>query len=116
MIIRQGDIFLAATEDENGNQRKVVHPQVVIQDTLINNSRVEHVVACEISTNMKKAYEPGSILLERGEGNLQKQSIILPSHISSIRKDMLGEYIGHLEQDRIDQVFASLKLLQSMGG
>ncbi len=113
MKIFRGDIFWAPTMDEHGNMRGIIHPQLVIQDTIINNSRIESIVMCEISTNMKKAYEVGNILLDAGEGNLDKRSIIIPSHISLVNKKDLGDFIGKLSPSRIDEVFSSLKLLDA---
>lgn len=112
--VNQGDIFWSITRDENGKTREIIHPQVIIQDDLINKSRVKTVVACEISTNIKKVSEPGNILLELGEGNLKKQSIIITSHISSIRKSDLGDFIGRIGKNRIEQIYDKLRLLNRL--
>lgn len=113
MKIYQGSIYWASTSDENGHKRSIRHPQVVIQDNLINQSRIDSVVVCEISTNLTKASIPGNILLKSGEGNLPKNSIILTSHISSVKKKDLGEYVGKLDPSRIDEIFQGLSLINS---
>ena len=112
MKLNQGDIYFGAIVDEHGSERKIIHPQVIIQDTVINNSRIDTVVVCEISSNMKKVSEPGNILLQIGEGNLERQSIIIPAHISVIKKNRLKNYVGRLGKERIDQIFHGLKMLE----
>jgi mRNA interferase MazF len=111
--INRGDIFWIPLIDENGVQNPIIHPNIVIQDTVINQSRIETIVVCGMSTNMKRAFEPGNILLELGEGGLPKQSIVVVSQISVVKKPHIGEYIGSLSERRIEQIFAGMRYLQS---
>jgi mRNA interferase MazF len=101
-------------EDDNSYGVEYPHPYVVIQDDAINHSRVETVVLCALTTNMKKANLPGNILLDEGEGNLPKQSIVVVSQIVSVEKSTLGQYIGSLRKKRIVQIYSGLKLLGKM--
>jgi mRNA interferase MazF len=87
------------------------HPYVVIQENGINHSRTNTVVVCAITSNKKLATLPGNVLLETGEANLSRQSIVVVSRISTVDKTQLGEYIGTLTQDRINQIMAGLKFL-----
>lgn len=111
--MNRGDIYWAPLYDSTGTKNAIIHPHVVIQDTIINHSRIQTTVLCGITTNMKRAFNPGNILLEAGEGNLPKQSIIVVSQISTVDKSQIGEYIGTLSQKRIDQIFAGMKFIQS---
>ena len=54
MIINRGDIYWVPVLDDTGEIRKIIHPQVVIQDSIINQSRIDTIVVCGLSTNMKK--------------------------------------------------------------
>ncbi|MGL1892720.1 MAG: type II toxin-antitoxin system PemK/MazF family toxin [Spirochaetaceae bacterium] len=114
MEINKGDIFFAPVYDENGNKRDIDHPQVVIQETVINQSRIDTVVACGLSTNMKRAYIQGNILLDLNEGNLPKRSIIIVSQISVVKKSDIKEYIGSLSDNRVQQIFAGMNLIQNV--
>ena len=60
---------------------------------------------------MKRAGAPGNVLLEQGEGNLPKQSVVMVSQIFTVDKSQLGEYIGSLSRNRIDQILAGIQLL-----
>ena len=114
MIVNQGDIYWVPLKESNGETPEYIHPHVVIQENTINHSRINTVVVCALTTNAKKAKAPGNVLLETGEANLPKQSIVVVSQISSVEKDQLGEYIGSLTQQRIDQILAGMRFVQKI--
>lgn len=111
MKIKQGDIYWVPLEDASGS---VTHPHVVLQDDILNASRIDTVVVCALTTNMKRAKAPGNVLLDLGEANLPKQSVVAVSQVSTVNKTQLGEYIGTLSKCRIDQILAGLRFLQTM--
>jgi mRNA interferase MazF len=88
------------------------HPHVVIQDDILNHSRISTVVVVGMTTNVRRANGAGNILLEDGEANLPKQSIIEVSKVSTVTKAQLGEYIGKVSAQRIQQIFAGMQFLQ----
>ena len=92
------------------------HPHVVIQDDVINHSRIKTVVVCALSTNLTRANTPGNVLLDMGEANLPKQSIVIVSQVTSVDKTQLGDYIGSLSHQRIHQIFAGMRFIQLMVG
>jgi mRNA interferase MazF len=55
---------------------------------------------------------PCNVLLEVGEGNLPKQSVVVVSRISSVDKARLGERIGSLSDARVEQILAGLRFQQ----
>ena len=113
MPINYGDIFWVAADEQMGSLSGSPHPQVVVQDDVFNHSRIGTVVVCSLSSNLKRASEPGVILLEAGEGGLERQSVVIASQVSSIAKERLGERIGSLSRQRVDQVIAALRFLQA---
>lgn len=88
------------------------HPYVVIQDDLLNHSRIATVVVCALTTNRKQFNAPGNVLLEAGEANLPKQSAVVVSKLSTVNKTQLGEYIGTLSPERISQIWVGMRFLQ----
>ena len=110
-VINQGDIYWLQWAD--ADESRIPHPHVVIQDNLFNHSRIHTVVVCALTSNMKKANVQGTILLDVGEANLSKQSIIEVAKVSTIDKARLGEYIGTLSARRVDQILAGMRFLQS---
>jgi mRNA interferase MazF len=85
------------------------HPHVVIQENTLDT-----VVVCALTSNLKRAKEPGNVLLEEGETNLPRQSVVMVSQVSTVEKRQLGEYIGTLTEQRIHQILAGMRFLQFM--
>lgn len=112
MVINQGDIYWVPLEEPDGTEPGYIHPHVVIQDNVLNRSRIHTVVVCALTSNLKRAKAPGNVLLEAGEANLPKHSVVVVSQVSTVDKAQLGEYIGSLSQPRIDQILAGMRFLQ----
>jgi mRNA interferase MazF len=110
--INSGDIFWVAADESIGSISGSPHPHVVVQSDVFNHSRIATVVVCSLSSNLKRASEPGVVVLDAGEGGLERQSVVIASQISSIGKDRLGKRIGTLSSQRVDQVIAALRFLQ----
>ena len=87
------------------------HPYVVVQSDLFNVSRIRTVVVCELTSTIQRAEAPGNVLLRRGEGNLELESVVNVSQIYTVDKSALIEKIGALSQERIVEIFEGLKLL-----
>jgi len=112
MEFHQGDIYWIKINEKD--DKEIIHPNIIIQDDIINNSRINTTVVCGISTNMKKAYEIGNVILEEGEANLHKKSIVVVSQVSVVNKDQIGEYIGTLRPERIEEIFQGMKQQQNI--
>ena len=108
----RGDVFWIGPDDSRGAVPDYSHPHVVVQDDIFNHSRVTTVVVCALTSNLHRANEPGNVLLEVGEGNLPKQSVVVVSQISSVDKTRLGERIGSLSDARVEQILAGLRFQQ----
>ena len=114
MVVNQGAIYWVSSQDPSGAEQGYSHPHVVIQENVINHSQSETVVLCALTTNRKRANWPGNFLLDVGEANLSRQSVVVVSQISTVEKAQLGEYIGALTQPRIDQILAGMRFLRHL--
>ena len=111
-IVRQGEIYWAQSDDARDAASGVAHPYVVIQEDILNHSRIATVVACALTSNIRRASEtPGNVLLDAGEANLPKQSVVEVSKVTTLAKARLGEYIGTLSAQRIAQILAGMRFL-----
>jgi mRNA interferase MazF len=113
MIVNQGDIFWVTVKESSGS---IPHPHVIIQDDVINHSRITTVITCALTTNLRQAKALGNVLLEAGEANLPRQSVVAVSQVSTVEKVQLGEYVGSLTSQRIDQILAGMRFVQQMTG
>lgn len=105
--INQGDVYWLQLE------AGIAHPHVVIQENVLNHSRIKTTVVSALTTNLKRVNMPGNILLDTGEANLPKQSLVEVSKVTTVDKTQLGEYIGSLSAERVLQILAGMRFLQS---
>ena len=110
MVINQGDVYWVEVDEPVGSEPGYIHPHVVVQNNLHNHSRIRTIIVCVITSNLKYADLKGNVLLEQGEANLPKQSIVNASQILTVDKSQLGEYIGTLSRRRIYQVLDGIQL------
>jgi mRNA interferase MazF len=111
--IDRGDLFWLGPDESRGPEADYSHPHVVVQDDVFNHSRVSTVVVCALTSNLGRASEPGNVLLDPAEGGLPQQSVIVVSQIASVEKASLGERIGALSPERVEQVLAGLRFQQA---
>lgn len=111
MVVNQGDIFWIDFRAPNGSEPGYRHPHLVIQNNLFNRSRINTVVVCALTSNMKRADAPGNVALQKGEANVPKNSVVNISQLFTVNKSDLLEKIGTISKDRISQVLQGIRLL-----
>jgi mRNA interferase MazF len=111
--IHRGDLFWIGPDEAHGSVPGYPHPHVVVQDDVFNRSRINTVIVCALSSNLKRASELGNVLLEPGEGNLSRQSVVVVSQVSAVDKNRLDEYIGALSDARVEQILAGMRFQQA---
>jgi len=111
LVINQGDIYWIELDEPTGSEPGYSHPHVVVQNNVFNASRINTVIVCALTSNIKRAEAPGNVLLEKGEANLSKQSVVLVSQIFTVDKSQLGEFIGTLPERRVKQIIEGIYLM-----
>ncbi len=110
-VIRKGDIFWIQLASEEGEAARIPHPYVVIEADVPADGRADMVTVCALTSNLKRVSIPGNILLEAGEGNLPRQSVIEVSKVATLEAAQLGEYIGTLSAERVAQIEAGQRFV-----
>jgi mRNA interferase MazF len=111
VVIKQGDIYWVDLGDPSGSEPGYKHPHLVIQNDIFNRSRIDTVVVCSLTSNLKRAESPGNVLLGKGEANLPKPSVINVTQIFTVNKQDLVERVGSLSRNRMAQVLQGIELL-----
>ena len=111
MVINQGDLFWVDLGDPAGSEPGYRHPHVVVQNNLFNRSRINTVVVCALTSNLRRAGAPGNVLLEEGEANLPRQSVVMVTQIFTLDKRDLGDWIGSLSPWRVRQILEGIHLV-----
>lgn len=111
MVIRQGEIYWVDLGEQRGSEPSYRHPHIVVQNNLFNASKINTVVVCALTSNLKRAKSPGNVLLEKGEANLLKKSVVNISQIYAVNKSDLIEKIGQVSGKRVQQILDGINLL-----
>ena len=111
MEINQGDIFWFDAGEPRGSSPAYSRPVVVIQNNVFNRSPLGTVLACALTTNLRRAKAPGNVLLDENEADLPKQSVVVVSQVLTIDKSELIDKIGVLSKERIYEILEGIKLL-----
>jgi mRNA interferase MazF len=111
MNIRQGDIFWADVGSPRGSGPGYRHPYVVIQNNVFNQSKINTTVVCALTSNLKRARAPGNVFLQKGEGNIKKDSVVNISQIITVDKSDLVEKIGSISPSKIREIIEGVRFL-----
>ena len=81
-------------------------PYVIVQNDALNH-RLNTVMACPLTTNLRRASDTGNVYL--GEGGLSKESVVIVSQVMTFDKSELREYIGRLSAKRVSVVLDGIR-------
>ena len=109
--IKQGDVFWVDWDEPLGSEPGFRRPYVVIQNNIFNHDKLDTVIVCALTTNLKRAKSHENVLLKKGEANLPKQSVVNVSQILTLDKRELVEKIGTLPSQRIRQILHGIRML-----
>ena len=109
--VRQGDVYWVDLGDPEGSEPGYRRPYVVVQNNLVNASRVRTVVTCALTSNLGRAAIPGNVALRVGEANLPKPSVVVVTQIYTVDRSDLDEKIGSLSLRRVRQILDGIALI-----
>ena len=111
MVIRKGAIYWVDFSPGKGSEPLGRRPGLVIQNDILNDSKLNTVVMLAITSTMKFGELPGNVILRKGEANLPKKCVINTTQIKSVDKTSIKEKIGTLSKRKMDEVYEGLKLV-----
>jgi mRNA interferase MazF len=86
-------------------------PYLIVQNNTFNSIRINTVVVCGLTSNLRRAGDPGNVLLFPGEVDLPEQSVVNVSQIVTLDKSQLRARIGALSRQRVLEVLRGINLL-----
>jgi len=111
MVIRQGDVFWLNFGLPEGSGPGYQHPYVVVQNNVFNRSPINTVVMCGLTSVLKRGMAPGNVLLNKGEANLQKKSVVNVSQVFTVDKSRLDDKVGTLSAKRVREIIDGLHVV-----
>ncbi len=110
-MIARGEVWWAELAAPTGSGPGKRRPVVVVSADSFNLSRIGTVVAVAISSNLDLVVAPGSVAVPASRSGLPKDSVVNVSQIVTLDKRQLGEHVGVLDCDTLDQIEAGLRLV-----
>ena len=109
-LIHQGEVYWLDFGPPVGSGPGYQRPVVVVQNDIYNRSKIQTTVVCSITANLRRAADPGNLLLRAGEGGLGQASVVNVTQIITVDKRELGERMGRIAAGRVRQILAGVSL------
>lgn len=116
MVIRKGSIYWVDFSPGKGSEPRGRRPGLVVQSDLLNDSNLNTVIMLAITSTLKFGELPGNVVLQKGEANLQRKSVVNVTQIKTVDKSSLREKIGSLTRKRLAEVHEGMKLVMDIPG
>jgi len=114
MVIRKGSIYWVDFSAGKGSEPMGRRPGLVVQNDLLNDSKLNTVIVVAITSTLRFGELPGNIILQKGEENLPKRSVVNLTQIKTVDKHSLKEKIGSLTKERLADVYEGMKLIMGI--
>lgn len=113
MNVRRGDVLIAMFPNADGSAPKP-RPVLVVQSN-VYNSKLKNVIVAAITSNLRHASEPASLLIDvstpDGQASgLVQNSIVSCVNLATIAETLIAKQIGHLPDTLMRQVDDCLKV------
>lgn len=108
--IKQGDIVWASLDPIKGHEQAGLRPVLILQNDLFNE-HLNTVLVVPLTTNLRTKDFISTYLLEKGEANLKKESILLVHQLRCIDKSRLQKKVGRINLKELPQIKLRLSLL-----
>ena len=111
MVIRKGSVYWVDFSPGKGSEPMGRRPGLVVQNDLLNDSKLNTVIVVAITSTLKFGELPGNVTLRKGEANLSKKSVVNMTQIKTVDKNSLKEKIGSLTKERMAQIYEGMKII-----
>jgi mRNA interferase MazF len=113
-VIWKGSIYWIDFSSGKGSEPIGRRPGLVIQNDVLNDSKINTVIVLAITSNMKYGELPGNVILKKSEANLPKPCVVNATQVKSVDRSSVTELIGTLSNSRLDDVLKGLRLVLGM--
>lgn len=95
-MVTRGELWWADLGDPRGSAPALRRPVLVVQDDLLNGSRLSTVMVVPLTSNLRRARAIGNVLLGARETGLDRDSVALVCQVMTLDETFLDERVGTL--------------------
>ncbi|MDO9528343.1 MAG: type II toxin-antitoxin system PemK/MazF family toxin [Syntrophales bacterium] len=114
MVIRNGSIYWVDFSPGKGSEPTGRRPGLVIQNDVLNDSKLNTVIMLAITSTLKFGELQGNVVLQKDEANMPKRCVVNVTQIKAVDKKSLREKIGTLSDKRMAEVYQGIKLVMNI--
>ncbi|MBR8839971.1 MAG: type II toxin-antitoxin system PemK/MazF family toxin [Stigonema ocellatum SAG 48.90 = DSM 106950] len=104
----RGDVYLGDLNPPRGSEQAGIRPIIIVQRNTLDRFTTT-VVVIPVTSNLRRAKIPGTIILPSGEGGLTQESVVLCYQIVVIDKQRLMKKLGTLSPNYLLMLREALK-------
>ena len=112
--MRRGEIWWGSLREPRGSEPGYRRPLLIVQADSFTRSRIQTVLVAVITSNVRLADAPGSVLLPETTAGLPHDSVVNVSQLVTIDKRFLVERAGKLTPEQLRPVEDGLRLVLSL--
>jgi len=112
--MKRGEIWWASMDTPKGSEPGYRRPVVVASSNSFNDSRINTVIVCVVTSNLHLAKAPGNFSISRKNSGLSRVSVVNVSQVITLDKSFLTEDVGRLTDKQLVQLDEGLKLVFSL--
>ncbi len=105
--VKRGEVYLVNFDPTLGVEIQKTRPALVLQNDIDNRFSSLTIVAA-ITSKVRQPIRPTHVLVEASEAGLTLDSMVLLNQIRSVDKRRLGQRLGKLKPDTMEQVEQAL--------
>lgn len=113
-MIQKGSIYWVDFSGNHDSDERELRPGLVIQNDVLNESRLNTTVVVAITSILEFGKLPGNVVVEKGVANMPWRGVVNVSQVMSIDKNKIEERIGALMDELMDKVCDGLKLIMEL--
>jgi len=106
--IKRGSIHWVNLNPIEGSEIGKTRPAVIVSND-VNNQFADTVTIVPLTTSTEKIY-PFEVMIRKNTGNLKEDSKAKANQIRTIDKKRIGEKIGNLPENIIDDITKAIKI------
>lgn len=110
-MIAQGDVYWAELPEPSGSGPGFRRPVVVVQNDVINRSRISTTVCVPLTSNLAWADAPGNVALTARLTGLPRESVANVSLIFAVDRVFLTERAGRLRAPDLSRILDGIDLI-----
>lgn len=112
MTFNRGEVWLANLNPTKGSEQGGTRPVIVFQNNIISKFSTT-IITIPLTTNLRRAKLPSSLLIASSQGGLEKDSVALCHQLRVIDTTRLKKKLGQLSPNIISDL--ETKVLLTLG-